>query len=77
MRLHAFEPGDARRDLADVAGRLAGHALPGQRLHELVHRQAARVAGRALGGQHVVGAAGLVAIGHGGLFTQEQRAVAG
>ena len=33
---------------------LAGHALPGQRLQELVHRQPARVARRALGRQHVV-----------------------
>ena len=77
MRFHAFEPGDARRDFADVARRFARHALPCQRLHELVHRQAARVACSAFGRQHVVGAAGLVAIGHRGFFAEKQRAVAG
>jgi hypothetical protein len=76
MPLHPFEPGDARRGLAIGFRALLGRALPGDDLHELVDRQAARVA-RTRGRQDVVRARRLVAEGHGRFLAEEQRAVAG
>src|SRR6185312_6417662 len=55
MRLHAFETRDACGDLSDVAIGLPRHPLPGDGLQEFVHREAARISGRALGRQDVVG----------------------
>src|SRR6056297_2299496 len=75
--LHPLQPGDARGGLGHRARSLAGRALPGHDLHVLVHAEAAGIAGRAAGGQHVVGARRLVAKGDGRLLAQEQRAIAG
>ena len=66
--LHAFQPGDAGRHAADMHGRVSGHLLPGQGFHELVHGETARVFGGAFGGQYMVGAAALVAIGNRGFL---------
>src|SRR5437763_11641100 len=66
VRLHALEARDARGERREVAVRLARHALPGEHLEELVHREPARVAGRALGRQDVVRPGRLVAEGDGG-----------
>ena len=58
--------------------RLASRVSAGRsRLEELADPDAARVACRAAGGQDMVGADGLVAVGNGRLFADEQRAVVG
>ena len=69
----------AIRAVASAMGfeRLARGPLPGHDLHVFVDAQAARIAGRAGGGQHVVRARGLVTKGHRGFFAQKQRAIAG
>src|SRR5438132_6701088 len=76
MRLHALEARDARSERREVAVRLARHALPGEHLEELVHREPARVARRAFGRQDVVRPGRLVAERDGSLLAQEKRAVA-
>jgi hypothetical protein len=43
MAFHAFQPGDTRRGFGDRLRAFAGGALPGDDLHEFVHRQAASV----------------------------------
>ena len=64
--------------LADQRARSGiGDPLIGDGLDELAHPQAARVAGRALGGQRVVGADDLVAVGDVGHRPEEQGAVVG
>src|SRR5207248_1613864 len=75
MRLHALEARDARSERREVAVRLARHALPGEHLEELVHREPARVARRALGRQDVVRPGRLVAERDRGLLAEEERTV--
>src|SRR5215468_3999070 len=77
VRFHALEPRDACGERREIAIGLARHALPGYGLQELVHRQPARVARRALGGQDVIRPRCLVAERNGRLLSEKQRAVAG
>src|SRR5436190_18461016 len=76
MRLHALEARDARGHGRHLAAGLPAHTLRGHALQELVHGEAAGVMRRALGRQDVIDAGALVAEGDGGLFADEQRAVA-
>ena len=77
MGLHAFQSGNAGGRQTNVPCCFAGHLLPSKGFEEFVHRQAARIPSRSLGGQNMVGAAGFVAIGHRGFLAQKQGAIAG
>src|SRR5437764_1008787 len=76
VRLHALEARDARGERREVAVRLARHALPGEHLEELVHREPARVARSALRRQDVIRPGRLVAERDRGLLAEAKRAVA-
>src|SRR4051812_5231159 len=73
--LHVLGRGDRGHRGCDPARALLGQPLVRAGLEELADPQPARVAGGAERRQHVVGADRLVAVGHGRLRAEEERAV--
>ena len=62
-------------NLADLDTGRGGAALIGNSFEEFAHPDPAGIAGGAAGGEDMVGADSLVAIGHGGLLAEEERAI--
>jgi len=77
MSEHVFHDALAFGHLSDLAAGGRRHALVGAGLEELAHPQPTGVARRAACGQDVVGANAFVAVGDGGLFADEKRAIVG
>ena len=72
----ALDLAEARAVFAHQGARFVGqHALVGDRLDELADPEPAGIAGGALGGQRVVGADHLIAIGHIRARAEEERAI--
>src|SRR5262249_13908571 len=74
---HSFHVALAFGDFTDFAARCGSHLLVSNRLEEFSYTNAASVARGAARGQNVIGADGFVAVGNGGFFAGEQRAVIG
>ena len=74
---HAFDVALAFGDFADFDAGFFCHALVGDGFEEFSDPDAAGIAGGTAGGEDVVGADGFVAVGDGGFFADEERAVVG